>query len=84
MSCCDMQEALLLELHPKAVATAVRRVRALQELHVTPEELLRVVALVSMWAFGGGSKFETLNFEPEKSIRACCMAWVREVELASH
>ena len=38
MSCCDMQEALLLELHPKAVATAVRRVRALQELHVTPEE----------------------------------------------
>jgi hypothetical protein len=56
---CVIQEALLLELHPKAVATAVRRVRALQELHVTPEELLRVVALVSMWAFGGvqNSKF---------------------------
>jgi hypothetical protein len=51
---CFMQEALLLELHPKALATAVRRVQALQELHVTPEELLRVVALVSMWAHGLG------------------------------
>ena len=69
-----MQEALLLELHPKAVATAVRRVRALQELHVTTEELLRVVALVSMWAFGGvqNSKFRILNLKSLSEL----VAWL--------